>query len=142
MRWYRRLLVVTAAVALVAGLTALAGVAMAGDTAGASACAVFPDGSEPVGGRVDAVATTHRVCGRFLACYQADGGPAGPFGLPIDDERPNSLRPERIGDRVQGFRRADMFLTSATGEIRVGGWFTYTPLQQARRTLPTCPPGA
>lgn len=132
MRWQRVLIALAAVVGAVAGVVALSAAALGADrTTAAASCSSFHDALEP--------GVTRQVCGPFLACYQATGGPSGHFGLPVGDERPNTLRPEQTGDRTQAFDHAQMFLTTATGHIVTGGWFAYTPLRDAQPELPSCP---
>ena len=115
MRFYRAAVVGTLAIAVVAGVVALVAANSTMDVE------TFADGFDPT--------VNHTLRGPVLERYRAEGGPAGPLGLPLSEESPTTFEPmtSRGADREVGFRHGAIYLDSRSGQTWFGVWRAYVP---------------
>ncbi|WP_285590512.1 hypothetical protein [Actinomycetospora sp. NBRC 106378] len=115
MRLCRAAVISTFAIAVVAGVVALVAATVGEDVE------TFADGFDPT--------VSHTLRGPVLERYRAEGGPAGPLGLPLSDESPTTFEPmtSRGADREVGFRHGAIYLDSQSGHTWFGVWYAYLP---------------
>lgn len=118
-RLYRAAVISTIAIAIVAGVVALVAAIVGEDVE------TFADGFDP--------AVSHTLRGPVLERYRAEGGPAGPLGLPLSEEYPTTYEPmtSQGADREVGFRHGAIYLDSRSGQTWFGLWYAYVPPEPA-----------